>query len=256
MNEHSNYASAHRAAAGVRGNVPQYGNGPGHLVGHNTSGRYQSNPMPNPAGQAHYGSSSQQGGNTGKRVRTADDLNSEEMDVLWFHTLDDAEKDGIDQSFSLFGDVHPDGLNFYDLRMALKTLGFDLENGELKSWMERFGRPPNDWRNSGNDHKAACHTVQLRMPQETYRHVAACLVAHRPPREVWAKAFAVFDSEKKGLITARDLSRTSDHLGKDLTDAEIQRMIQEADIDDRGGVDLEEFIVIMERSSRRVASFS
>ena len=122
--------------------------------------------------------------------------------------------------------------------------------------MDKYGLPPADWRAPDDDPKARCHTVKLRMSQDTYRLVASCLVAHRPPRELWTKAFAVFDSDKKGLITARDLRWASDQLGKDLTDNEIQRMIQEADIEDRGGVDLEEFIVIMERSSRRVASFA
>jgi centrin-3 len=253
MNEQSAFGRV-----GARGATAQYSHTQGPVIGHNQNARFQHGNPHAVTGSTNYGATSlsHQTNSQARRVRNAHDLSPEETEMMWFHNLDDAEKDGIDQSFSLFGDVHPDGLNFYDLRLALKALGFDLSNGDVKSWMDRFGQPPSDWRAADNDPKPLCHTVQLRMSQDTYRDVAACLVAHRPPRELWTKAFAVFDSDKKGLITGKDLRRASDQLGKDLTDNEIERMIQEADIEDRGGVDLEEFIVIMERSSRRVASFA
>ena len=76
----------------------------------------------------------------------------------------------------------------------------------------------------------------------------------RPPEEPKSDT-AVVTPEKPQLDEPLKDAAAID-LGKDLTDDEVQRMIQEADIEDRGGVDLEEFIVIMERSSRRAASFA
>jgi len=52
-------------------------------------------------------------------------------------------------------------------------------------------------------------------------------------------AFRVFDKDNSGTISADELKHVMKSLGEDLTDAEIDEMIREADKDDSGTIDCE-----------------
>ena len=63
-------------------------------------------------------------------------------------------------------------------------------------------------------------------------------------------AFRVFDKDNSGTISANELKAVMKSLGEDLTDAEIDEMIREADKDNNGTIDCE---FTLGRSSRVVA---
>lgn len=52
-------------------------------------------------------------------------------------------------------------------------------------------------------------------------------------------AFRVFDKDGSGTISAEELKHVMKSLGEDLTDAEIDEMIREADKDNNGTIDCE-----------------
>jgi calmodulin len=54
-------------------------------------------------------------------------------------------------------------------------------------------------------------------------------------------AFAVFDKDGSGTISADELRQVMKSLGEDLTDREIDEMIAEADKDRNGTIDCESF---------------
>jgi calmodulin len=55
-------------------------------------------------------------------------------------------------------------------------------------------------------------------------------------------AFRVFDKNNKGLITVSDLKNIMTTLGDKLSEDEINTMIREADIDNNGNINYEEFV--------------
>uniref|UniRef100_A0A2C9M6D6 EF-hand domain-containing protein n=1 Tax=Biomphalaria glabrata TaxID=6526 RepID=A0A2C9M6D6_BIOGL len=59
------------------------------------------------------------------------------------------------------------------------------------------------------------------------------------------EAFRVLDKSNKGVIAVEDLRWILRSLGDDLTDDEIEDMIQETDTDGSGTVDYEEFYKLM-----------
>ncbi len=61
------------------------------------------------------------------------------------------------------------------------------------------------------------------------------------------KIFALFDDEKTGFISAKNLRRVADELGEAIGDAEIDELIKRADIDTDGLVSEEEFYIILTR---------
>jgi calmodulin len=63
-------------------------------------------------------------------------------------------------------------------------------------------------------------------------------------------AFDMFDRDRDGSITTKELSNVMKNLIRDISDAEIKQIIQEVDIDGNGIIDFEEFVVMMNRRNR------
>ena len=59
------------------------------------------------------------------------------------------------------------------------------------------------------------------------------------------EAFAVFDKDGNGYISAAELRHVMNNLGEKLTDEEVDEMIREADVDGDGQVNYEEFVLMM-----------
>lgn len=71
----------------------------------------------------------------------------------------------------------------------------------------------------------------------------------RDPMEEIAKAFRMFDDDASGSITFKDVKRVIKELGEPITDEEVEQMIDEADRNGDGEVDLEEFARVMRKTT-------
>ena len=56
------------------------------------------------------------------------------------------------------------------------------------------------------------------------------------------EAFNIFDKDKDGYITTRELGDIMKNLGQSPSEAELQDMINEVDIDGNGTIDFKEFL--------------
>ena len=65
----------------------------------------------------------------------------------------------------------------------------------------------------------------------------------------WLQVFALFDDDQTGVISFRNLKRVANELGENLTDEELQEMIDEADRDGDGEINEDEFLRIMKKTS-------
>merc|ERR1719334_2107354 len=68
-------------------------------------------------------------------------------------------------------------------------------------------------------------------------------------REEIRKAFRLFDDDETGFITLKNLRRVAKEIGENMTDEELQEMIEEADRDGDGQVSEEEFLRMMKKTS-------
>merc|ERR1719242_1373129 len=59
------------------------------------------------------------------------------------------------------------------------------------------------------------------------------------------EAFTVYDKNNDGTITTKELSTVMRSLGQNPTDAEVQDMINEVDVDGSGAIEFPEFCVMM-----------
>ena len=64
------------------------------------------------------------------------------------------------------------------------------------------------------------------------------------------EAFEIFDKDKDGFITIKELGEIMKNLGQSPTEAELQDMINEVDIDGNGNIDFKEFLGLMARKMR------
>ena len=68
------------------------------------------------------------------------------------------------------------------------------------------------------------------------------------PEEI-RRVFKLFDDDETGKISFRNLKRVARELGENMTDEELQEMIDEADRDGDGEVNEEEFLRIMKKTN-------
>ena len=59
----------------------------------------------------------------------------------------------------------------------------------------------------------------------------------------------MFDDDESGFITLKNLRRVAKEIGENMTDEELQEMIEEADRDGDGQVSEEEFLRMMKKTS-------
>lgn len=63
--------------------------------------------------------------------------------------------------------------------------------------------------------------------------------------EEFKEVFSLFDKDGDGTISTKELGTVMRTLGQNPTDAEIEQMIKEVDVDNNGEIDFEEFCGLM-----------
>jgi len=63
-------------------------------------------------------------------------------------------------------------------------------------------------------------------------------------------AFELFDKDRDGKITTKELGTVMRNLGQNPTDSELQEMINEVDLDGNGNIDFKEFLGLMVRKMK------
>ena len=150
--------------------------------------------------------------------------------------------------FDLDRDKH---LDYHELRVALRALGFTLSKPEIVQILNQYGVPRTSVPGKGGPRAAPLqqdqkpHPSQLLIPQQAFAQLAAQKMLERDPREEIERAFELFDSNAKGYIDLDDLRRVARELGETgLEEEELRAMIDEFDLEGIGGVGKEAFVGI------------
>ena len=114
----------------------------------------------------------------------------------------------------------------------MRALGFDVKKAEVLSLMKEYDR-----EGSG----------QIEYPD--FLEIMTTKINERDPVEEILKAFKLFDEDNTGRISLRNLRRVARELGENLTDDELQAMIDEFDKDQDGEISEQEFLNIMKQTS-------
>ncbi|EKD01074.1 putative EF-hand protein [Trichosporon asahii var. asahii CBS 8904] len=142
-------------------------------------------------------------------------------------SLTDEQRGEVRDAFELF-DTDKDGfIDYHELKVAMRALGFDLRKQEVLKILR--------------DHDRGDGLMALA----DFEKVMTEKILARDPMEELRRAFSLFDDDKTGRISLKNLRRVAKELGEHLGDEELQAMIDEFDMDGDGEISQEEFIAIM-----------
>ncbi|KAK2849307.1 hypothetical protein Q5P01_009141 [Channa striata] len=145
--------------------------------------------------------------------------------------LTEEQKQEIREAFELFD---TDGSGFIDvkeLKVAMRALGFEPKKEEIKKMI-------------GEVDKECTGKISFT----NFLAVMTQKMAEKDSKEEILKAFRLFDDDETGKISFKNLKRVAKELGENLTDEELQEMIDEADRDGDGEVNQQEFLRIMKKT--------
>lgn len=115
----------------------------------------------------------------------------------------------------------------------MRALGLDAKKDEIR-------RMINDIDKDGSG------TIDFN----EFLNMMTARMGDRDSREEIVKVFRLFDDDETGKISFKNLKRVAQELGENMTDEELQEMIDEADRDGDGEVNEEEFFRIMKRRGK------
>ena len=146
--------------------------------------------------------------------------------------LSEEEISGLKEMFKMIDTDNSGQITFEELKIGLKKFGANLNESEIYDLMQAA-----DVDNSG--------TIDYG------EFIAATLHLNKVDREDHlVAAFAYFDKDGSGYITKDELQKACEEFG--LGDASLEEMIREADQDNDGRIDYNEFVAMMQRGNTEI----
>ncbi|KAJ3112512.1 Calcium-binding component of the spindle pole body (SPB) half-bridge [Phlyctochytrium bullatum] len=146
--------------------------------------------------------------------------------------LTEEQKMEIKEAFDLFDTDKDSALDYHELKVAMRALGFDVKKAEVLKILREYDK-----------------NGQGLIEFEDFNKVMTEKILDRDPLEEIRKAFQLFDDDGTGKISLRNLRRVAKEIGENLDDEELQAMIDEFDLDQDGEINEQEFIAIMTDSN-------
>ena len=146
--------------------------------------------------------------------------------------ISEEQKQEIKEAFDLFDTDGSGSIDAKELKVAMRALGFEPKKEEIKKMITEA-----DKEGTG------------KVSFQDFMDLMVEKMAQRDPIEEIKKAFRLFDIDEKGKISFKDLKRVAKELGENMTDDELQEMIEEADRDGDGEISEDDFIRIMKKTN-------
>ena len=146
--------------------------------------------------------------------------------------LSEEQIEEIREAFNLFDTDHSGNIDYRELKAAMRALGFDVKKQEVLNLMKEYDR-----EGAG------------QIEYHDFLEIMTNKIGERDPVEEILKAFKLFDEDNTGKISLRNLRRVARELGENLSDDELQAMIDEFDKDGDGEINEQEFLNIMKQTS-------
>eukprot|EP00118_Oscarella_pearsei_P006255 m.28395 g.28395 ORF g.28395 m.28395 type:complete len:172 (+) comp30751_c0_seq2:96-611(+) len=146
--------------------------------------------------------------------------------------LTEEQKQEIREAFDLFDTEGTGTIDGKELKVAMRALGFEPKKEEIRKMIQEVDREGKG-------------TIDFN----DFLHLMTAKMAEKDPKEEILKAFKLFDDDNTGKISFKNLKRVAKELGENLTDEELQEMIDEADRDGDGEINEAEFLRIMKKTS-------
>ncbi|XP_019338780.1 centrin-3 isoform X3 [Alligator mississippiensis] len=131
--------------------------------------------------------------------------------------LTEEQKQEIKDAFELFDADKDKAIDYHELKVAMRALGFDVKKADVLKILKDYDREATG-----------------KITFEDFNEVVTDWILDRDPQEEILKAFKLFDDDDSGKISLRNLRRVARELGENMTDEELRAMIEEFDKDGDG----------------------
>jgi len=138
------------------------------------------------------------------------------------------QKIEIKEAFELFDTDKDSALDYHELKVAMRALGFEVKKSEVLKILREH-----DKNGKG------------LIEYDDFYKIMVERILERDPMEEMKKAFHLFDEDNTGKISLKNLKKIAKEIGENLDDEELQAMIDEFDLDQDGEINEQEFYSIM-----------
>lgn len=146
--------------------------------------------------------------------------------------LSEEQKQEIKEAFDLFDSDKKKKLDYHEVKVALRALGFDeTTKAHVGELMRDYDRQSTGF-------------VEF----EDFQELMTAKYGAETPENLSRKAFKMFDDRGDGLVDLKSLRKVARELGEKLSDDELSAMIEEFDSDRDGAINEEDFFKIMTES--------
>ena len=146
--------------------------------------------------------------------------------------IDDDNMEELKEAFTLFDTNHSGAIDARELKAAMRALGLEVTKAQCSAMFREVDKDPE----TDLDFNDFCKIMAPRLKKAD-------------TRDEVMKVYMLFDADKQGFITHRELRKMADDCGETLTDAELHEMIAEADRTGDGKITFDEFFRVMKKNS-------
>ncbi len=143
-------------------------------------------------------------------------------------TLTEDELQEISDAFKLFDTDESGTIDADELKVAMRAMGFEPKREEVRRMI-----------NEADGMGTGSITFEQFLAAMTTR------MKTRDPREEAIKAFHLFDDGETGAVTLKNLRRVAKELGENMTDDELQQVIDFCDVSGKGEISMESFCNVL-----------
>jgi Ca2+-binding EF-hand superfamily protein len=146
--------------------------------------------------------------------------------------LTEEEIEELKEAFNLFDTEGTGTIDPKELKAAMQSLGFESKNSTIYKMIAELD---NDRSEGGIDFNTFLDSISSKL-------------GNRETKEGIQRIFDLFDEDKKGKISSKDLKKVAKELGENVSNEEIQEMLQRAA---SNGVDItsDDFYYIMTKKT-------
>merc|ERR1712160_202079 len=138
--------------------------------------------------------------------------------------LGEDEIEEIKEAFDLFDNDNSGAISVGELTSAMQALGFDVKHAVVYNMVSDL-----DADGSG----------EIEFGE--FLDVMCAKISDRNTMEEIDRVFKLFDKDRNGSLEGDDLSRVLKELGEEIPEEDVREIIQRADLDGDGVVNLQDF---------------
>lgn len=138
--------------------------------------------------------------------------------------LTDEQKQEIKEAFELF-DTDKDGcVDYHELKVAMRALGFDMKKAEVLKILrdhDKTGHGLMDFEDFAKISSVLSSPSHSNLLTSWFLFVVSERILARDPMDEIRRAFQLFDDDNTGTISLRNLRRVAKEIGDRLEDDEL-----------------------------------